>query len=417
MSTLPTGRLSTWAAAMVIARRDFCAVLFSRSFIFFLVGPLFPVFVGAMAGSVGSHVQQSAEPPAIGIIMAAPDVDAMLKAQTVLAPRLGGAIPNMVAVKRLAPGEAANPMAALKGGGPRGQNLAAIISGNPAAPVLTGTPGDIGQWQGPISLIAGRAMGQAPSHWPDIRLAATTTSTADTHHGRIMTAQAGQTLLFLLTMLLAGMVLSNLVEEKGNKIIEILAAAIPMDAVFLGKLFAMLAVSFVGIAVWGAAGGTIALLGGRSLHELTVPAVGWPLFFALGVAYFAMAYLLLGSLFLAIGSLASTVREVQTLSMPVTMLQLLVFFFASYAMTQEGSLTEVAATIVPFSSPFAMLARAAISPSLWPHVAALGWQVVCVGLFVRWGAAMFRSRVMKSGPSGASGKKRGWLARFRPASA
>ena len=81
MSTLPTGRLSTWAAAMVIARRDFCAVLFSRSFIFFLVGPLFPVFVGAMAGSVGSHVQQSAEPPAIGIIMAAPDVDAMLKAQ------------------------------------------------------------------------------------------------------------------------------------------------------------------------------------------------------------------------------------------------------------------------------------------------------------------------------------------------
>jgi ABC-type Na+ efflux pump permease subunit len=39
-------------------------------------------------------------------------------------------------------------------------------------------------------------------------------------------------------------------KEKANKIIEILAAAIPMDAVFLGKLFAMLAVSMVGIAVW-----------------------------------------------------------------------------------------------------------------------------------------------------------------------
>jgi ABC-2 type transport system permease protein len=51
-------------------------------------------------------------------------------------------------------------------------------------------------------------------------------------------------------MLLAGMVLSNLVEEKGNKIIEVLAAAIPMDAVFLGKLFAMLAVSW-----WGSPSG------------------------------------------------------------------------------------------------------------------------------------------------------------------
>jgi hypothetical protein len=35
---------------MVIARRDFMAILWSRSFIFFLLGPLFPVLVGAMAG-------------------------------------------------------------------------------------------------------------------------------------------------------------------------------------------------------------------------------------------------------------------------------------------------------------------------------------------------------------------------------
>jgi hypothetical protein len=39
-----------------------------------------------------------------------------------------------------------------------------------------------------------------------------------------VSVQASQMLLFLLTMLLAGMVLSNLVEEKANKIIEILAA-------------------------------------------------------------------------------------------------------------------------------------------------------------------------------------------------
>ena len=69
------GRLSTWAAAMVIARRDFCAILFSRSFIFFLIGPLFPVLVGGLAGSVGNHVERAAAQPAIGIIMAAPDVD------------------------------------------------------------------------------------------------------------------------------------------------------------------------------------------------------------------------------------------------------------------------------------------------------------------------------------------------------
>ena len=227
-----------------------------------------------------------------------------------------------------------------------------------------------------------------------------------------MTAQAGQLLLFLLTMLLAGMVLSNLVEEKGNKIIEILAAAIPMDAVFLGKLFAMLAVSFVGIAVWATAGGAIFLLGGEGVPSLPEPAVGWPLFITLGIAYFAMAYLLIGSLFLAIGSMATTVREVQTLSMPITFVQLVFFFIASFAVAAPGSVWEWIAITVPFSSPYAMLARAAQDPAIWPHLAAFAWQVLCIGLLIRTGAAMFRKLVMKSGSSGGSGKRRGFFARF-----
>ncbi|MCB2061734.1 MAG: ABC transporter permease, partial [Novosphingobium sp.] len=207
-------------------------------------------------------------------------------------------------------------------------------------------------------------------------------------------------------MLLAGMVLSNLVEEKANKIIEVLAAAIPMDAVFLGKLFAMLAVSLVGVGVWGLTGGAIGLAAGQALPDLPTPAVGWPIFLGLGVIYFAMGYLLLGSVFLAIGSMATTVREVQTLSMPVTMMQLMVFFLASYAMTRPGSPIELFAVALPFSSPFAMLARAAQDSALWPHLAALAWQVLWVVVFVQVGARLFRTRVMKSGPAAASSRPR-----------
>ena len=42
------------------------------------------------------------------------------------------------------------------------------------------------------------------------------------------------------------MVLSQLIEEKSNKIIEVIAAAVPIDAMFVGKLFAMLAASVLG---------------------------------------------------------------------------------------------------------------------------------------------------------------------------
>ncbi len=402
------GRLSTVQAALVIARRDFTAILFSRSFFFFLLGPLFPLIVGMMAGGIGQTVKNSADRPELGIAMSAADVTAMRSAHALLEPRLGPALPEFAVLKTLAPGEAFDPAAEMKRG--RG-NLAAILSGTPAKPVLTGPAERIERWQGPVSLIAAQALGKAPEAYPKVALSSLATSSADQTRGKLLTAQAAQTMLFLLTMLLAGMVLSNLVEEKGNKIIEILAAAIPMDAVFLGKLFAMLAVSLVGIAVWGVSGAVIGTIAGQALPSLTAPAVGWPLFLGLGVVYFAMGYLLLGSLFLAIGSMATTVREVQTLSMPVTMMQLLVFFFASYAMSKPGTPIELAAILVPFSSPFAMLARAAQDPALWPHAAALLWQVLCVALFVRAGAAMFRKRVMQSGPARGKASGGGWLRR------
>ena len=134
------------------------------------------------------------------------------------------------------------------------------------------------------------------------------------------------------------------------------------------------------------------------------------MFLGLGVIYFSMGDLVLGSLFLSIGSMASTVREVQTLSMPVTMLQLLNFFFASFAMTQPGTWIEKAAMVVPFSSPFIMLAHAAQNGALWPHLAAIVWQALCVALLVRAGAGLFKRRVMQSGPAGGQ-KRCGWWRR------
>ena len=400
-----TGRLSTLAAAYVVARRDFVAILFSRSFFFFLLGPLFPLLVGGLAGGIGQKVQDSADRPVLGLAMSPADTARMVKAQQALAGQLGPSMPDLVVVRQLAPGERFDPAAAMNN---NQANLAAIVTGSPQHPVLTGSDERIANWQGRVGLLSAQALGQAPSSYPEVELAGIATTRADQTHSRVVTAQLGQTVLFLLTMLLAGMVLSNLVEEKANKIIEVLAAAIPMDAVFLGKLFAMLAVSMVGITVWAMAGSAVWLTAGHSLAEFPAPAVGWPMFFALGVAYFSMGYLLLGSIFLAIGSMASTVREVQTLSMPVTMLQLLNFFFASFAMAQPGTWIEKAAMIIPFSSPFTMLARAAQDGALWPHALAIGWQLICVAVLVKLGAALFKKRVMHSGPARV---KRSWFGR------
>jgi ABC-2 type transport system permease protein len=206
-------------------------------------------------------------------------------------------------------------------------------------------------------------------------------------------------ILFFLTIILAGMTLSQLIEEKSNKVIEVLAAAVPIESIFVGKLFAMLATSLVGIAVWLGVGiAAVSMFTHGAAESIPPPAVGSAAFLVLTLIYFAMNYLLLGSVFLSIGAQASTVREVQTLSMPVTVAQVLIFGFAALAVGSPDSPMALAGAVFPLSSPLVMVARAAEKPELWPHLVAIVWQAIWIGVVVWVSARLFRRTVLKSGP-------------------
>jgi len=395
MTDLPLRpRLSAMEAAWVIARRDFVAVLFSRAFLFFLLGPLFPVIVGGLAGSIGGEVQREAVSIEVGLAMSPADNAKMIAAGKSLAPQLHSAVPLLRPVPEAAGDsdfDARAFMEARRGG------YAAIVTGTLQAPTLVGTEGQIARWQGPVGLLAGQALAAEPARFPKVAAEPVATSAASEKSSRIQTAQIAQMLLFLLTMLLAGMVLSNLVEEKGNKIIEILAAAVPIDAIFLGKLFAMLGMAMIGIACWTSLALVAILLAANGLPPLPMPAIGWPAFLALGVAYFAMAYLLLGSAFLVVGAQASTPREIQMLALPISVLQMGMLALALAGTARPDSWVATAAQLFPLSSPFAMAGRAATSPALWPHLAAIAWQLLWVTLFITLGARLFRRGVLQSG--------------------
>jgi ABC-2 type transport system permease protein len=383
--------IETIRAAFVIARRDFTAIIFSKSFFFFLLGPLFPLGIGVAAGGLGSQVSRDIETTTIGIVLSPEEADNLLATRARLSLSLGPkSLPDLLILNDVQDREA-DIVAKLDSD----KSINAILSGTLAKPVLTGSQRDVGRWQGKVALLAETAIAQPVPVEIETRLVGQTGSSSE--RGQLLTAQGAQAILILLTMILAGMVLSNLVEEKTNKIIEILAAAIPMDAIFLGKLFAMLGMALVGIAVWSTLGLSVSLVVGVHWNALPVPAVGWPLFIILMIFYFSMAYLLLGSLFLGIGAMATTVREVQTLSMPVTMGQLLVFFLAYSSITKLGEPVEWFAVLFPFSSPFAMIARAAQMDNIWQHGLALIWQAIFTMIIIRFSVMLFRRNVMKSG--------------------
>jgi ABC-2 type transport system permease protein len=384
-------------SAYVIARRDFAATVLSKAFIFFLLGPLFPLLLGGVFGGIGARVATQTAQPVVAVVMSQAEFEALWQARHNLAEATGeGNLVKLVGYPRQGDNDAFVKRLLRSKDPP----VRAVLTGWFGDPRLVGDVREGDETSRQIAYLLQRAVLPDSGLSPTLDVEPTTQTSGSLSRERAFTAQIGQMLLFFLTILLSGMVLSQLIEEKSNKIIEVVAAAVPIDALFIGKLFAMLAASVVGIVVWVSAGALlINILKQGGVATLPSPAVGWPVFLALGIVYFAMNYLLLGAVFLTIGAQASTVREVQTLSMPVTFAQVLIFGFASTAIGAPDSTAALVAAVFPLSSPMVMLARGAELPELWPHFVAFVWQAAWVALILRLGARMFRKTVLKSGPA------------------
>jgi ABC-2 type transport system permease protein len=383
-------------SCFVIARRDFGATVLSKAFIFFLLGPMFPLLLGGVFGGIGARVASQSAKPVVAVVTNDAEFERLSNARDELAEALpdGNAValvhyapePNLRDQQRRLLASGSPPVRAVLSGDLNHPHLAGPIAGDPAT---------LGQ----LRLIIANARSPESVKLSDLSVTNVRGSGGSLVNDRAITAQIGQMLIFFFTLFLAGMVMSQLIEEKSNKIIEVIAAAMPVDAMFVGKLFAMLGASIIGIVVWLSAGALfIQMIKHGGVTTLPAPAVGWPAFLALVVVYFAMNYLLIGAIMLTIGAQASTAREVQVLAMPATFGQLLILAFATTAVGAPDSPRAIAAVLFPLSSPMAMLARAAQEPQLWPHLLAILWQALWVGIILRLAAQLFRKTVLKSGP-------------------
>jgi ABC-2 type transport system permease protein len=401
--------IGTLKASWVIGRRDFVATVMSRTFIIFLLFPVlmigFSVGFGAMLGKMERHENV----PRIAVIATEAGYRPIAAAYARLKPAFRE--DELADLVRVEPDYEIGPQVrdllsasdkkfvAVLSGGPRGLRLTGAVDSEGAAHRQIRAILDDARQQAALDRAGARASRA------ELELVKVDESAGSLASERATTARAGQWLLFMVTVMLAGMLLSNMIEEKSNKVIEVLAAAVPIDSVFLGKLGAMLAVSLTGLALWAASAIAAVQLWPAGGASLPTPAVGWPLFILLAFLYFSMNYMLLGAIFLGIGSQASSVREVQSISMPVTIGQVFIFFFATAAARAYDGFLGLAAAIVPFSSPMMMIARAAQSGELWPHLLALAWQALWVWLTVSLGATLFRRNVLKSG-GGSGGRLR-----------
>ncbi|WP_084582541.1 ABC transporter permease [Sphingomonas azotifigens] len=384
--------------ALTIARRDLTATVMTPTFLLFLLSPLLMIGFGVIGGLSGQAVSTAGEARQ-QIVAIAPRAEhgglrtADRELRSVFTrdsarPRLRLDMPDADPARQA---RALFDSDAIE--------VAAVLYGPLDHPTVLRRSGDEAEGRYLAALAAQRLRAE---HAPGIRSTPrfeTVAADAPTISGRGQAAYFSTFAIFLVTLMLSGQAVGAMAEERSNKVIEILAAAVPLESVFFGKLLGAFGSALIFVAFWGTLVANLPrLLPGDAAGVLTSLSVAvGPIFPLLLVGYFVMAYLLQSAVFLGVGSLASTQREIQMLSLPITIFQFAMFGMASYAAGNPESWVAIAAEIVPFSSPMAMAARAANAPELWPHALAFVWQALWVAGTLTIAARLFRRGVLKSG--------------------
>ncbi|HEY3798259.1 MAG TPA: ABC transporter permease [Caulobacteraceae bacterium] len=174
----------------------------------------------------------------------------------------------------------------------------------------------------------------------------------------------------------AGILLNSVIEEKQNRILEVLLTSASAPQIMSGKILGAAAVTATALAVWL----TVAGFTFGSKNPALIGQVA-TLFFQHGLVfyfllYFAGGYLMYATLFTTIGAFCETPREAQTLLGPLMILLTIPMMFMVQAATRPDAPLLQALSWVPPFTPFLMAARAASGPPLWQVI---GTAVVMFG--------------------------------------
>jgi len=199
--------------------------------------------------------------------------------------------------------------------------------------------------------------------------------------------------LWVIIFSVVNMLLTAMIEEKGNKVLEMMLASTRHHEILTGKLAGVAAVSATLLLVWGG----MAILGTLGVQQVAasadlpiadiLAAVLDPGLLLPALGYFIIGYLMYGAVFLAIGSLCETLQDAQTLMSPMMLIMMMPLFLVMMAIDSPDSPIVAIASWVPLWTPFIMLARLPQDVGMFDIVGTTA-AMIGTAVFVIWGSGV-----------------------------
>ena len=207
-------------------------------------------------------------------------------------------------------------------------------------------------------------------------------------------------LLWLSLFVIIQMLLHNTIEEKSNRIIEVLLSSVTPGELMMGKLFGIAAIGLTMVSVWVLS--LFVVLGSKSgdAAQLTTQVLAVvrssnlvPLF----MIYFLFGYLMYAAFILALGSVCNTLKEAQSYMGLLTMIMMVPILTMTFIPKDPNGPLARLLSWIPLYTPFIMMNRANADP---PLVDLIGTMVLLVATTVvaLWMCGkVFRIGILRTG--------------------
>ena len=253
-------------------------------------------------------------------------------------------------------------------------------------------------------------------------------------------------LIYMFIFLYGNMVMQGVIEEKSNKVMEVMVSSVRPYQLMMGKILGIASVAVTQFVIWivfllvlGSAAmgvfGVDEMLAATSaassldpaaltaavptmdsdlaviLSTLTDPAY---LLRILGgfLVYFVGGYLLYAAMFAAVGSAVDNMKDVSNLQLPITIPLILGLFVMMSAMQEPNGSLAFWFSMIPFTSPIVMMARLPYGVPMWELGLSVGVLFVTFVAIVLLAGKIYRVGVFMYGKKPTIGELIKW-ARYK----
>ena len=252
----------------------------------------------------------------------------------------------------------------------------------------------------------------------------TVTATGDAADGAMIASVIGYFsgfIIYALVFVYGAMVMRGVIEEKQNRIVEVIASSVTPFELLMGKVLGIGAVGLTQIALWGALGAAVlTVLGPLLVAFAGAPAAAGPVappeaadlpfdvgaitalltpgFLLILVLCFLGGYLFYAALFAAVGSAVEQESDAQSLTIPVTLPAIVPMLFLFPMLEQPDSTLSVVLSILPPFSTVLLPVRVAVTDvPFWQIALSLGLLALAFVAAIWVAARIYRVGILMYG--------------------